>query len=170
MALLKEVSGPEPGRQFSLDQPRVVLGRHPDCDIIIEVGAVSRHHAHVLMLDGEYFVEDLNSRNGTFVNDRLIHSRQRLAQDDRLRICDVVFAFQGTTGYVDPSDETSASAILVDAESGEIRAHDCKTRSELRASACKGMMTRKSRDQRSIVSRKSCSFQKRRSRTYHSSG
>ena len=72
--------------------------------------------AQVVVLDGEYFVEDLNSRNGTFVNDRLIHSRHRLSQDDRLRICDVVFTFQAPAGYMDPSDETSASAVLVDDE------------------------------------------------------
>jgi serine phosphatase RsbU (regulator of sigma subunit)/pSer/pThr/pTyr-binding forkhead associated (FHA) protein len=116
MAILKEITGPEAGRQFRLDRPRVLLGRHPDCDIIIEVGAVSRHHAQVLLIDGEYFVEDLNSRNGTFVNERLIQSRHRLSQDDCLRVCDVSFAFQwgpaersGAEG-----EESSACAVLVD--------------------------------------------------------
>jgi serine phosphatase RsbU (regulator of sigma subunit)/pSer/pThr/pTyr-binding forkhead associated (FHA) protein len=118
MAILQEISGPEPGRQFPLEGARTVLGRHPDCNIVIEVGAVSRHHAQVVMIDGEYYVEDLSSRNGTFVNDRLLHSRHRLAEDDRLRVCDVSFAFRRSlqVGGLDASDETSASAIIVDDE------------------------------------------------------
>lgn len=119
MALLREISGPNPGRQVVLDRPRMVLGRHPDCDVIIEVGAVSRQHAQILLVEGEYHVEDLNSRNGTFVNDRMIQCRQRLSSNDRLRVCDVSFIFLSS-----PSDtrwaqrnDTSASAILVDDES-----------------------------------------------------
>ena len=96
MAILQEVSGPEPGRQYPLEGARTVMGRHPDCDVVIEVGAVSRHHAQVVMIDGEHYVEDLSSRNGTFVNDRLLHSRHRLAEDDLLRVCDVSFAFHGS--------------------------------------------------------------------------
>ncbi len=116
MAILKEITGPEAGRQFRLDRPRVLLGRHPDCDIIIEVGAVSRHHAQVLLIDGEYFVEDLNSRNGTFVNERLIQSRHRLSQDDCLRVCDVSFAFQWGPSERSGTEEDDPSgwAVLVD--------------------------------------------------------
>ena len=118
MAILQEVSGPEPGRQYPLEGARTVMGRHPDCDVVIEVGAVSRHHAQVVMIDGEHYVEDLSSRNGTFVNDRLLHSRHRLAEDDLLRVCDVSFAFHGSPpgGGGEVSDETSASAIIVDDE------------------------------------------------------
>ena len=121
MAILREISGPEPGRLFQLAQPRVVLGRHPDCEVIIEIGAVSRHHAQVLRVDGEYYVEDLNSRNGTFVNERLIHTRHRLAQDDCLRVCDVSFAFQWSPNdphwNPPPEDRSSAYTVIVDDES-----------------------------------------------------
>ena len=121
MAILREISGPEPGRLFQLAQQRVVLGRHPDCEVIIEIGAVSRHHAQVLRVDGEYYVEDLNSRNGTFVNERLIHTRHRLAQDDCLRVCDVSFAFQWSPNdphwNPPPEDQSSAYTVIVDDES-----------------------------------------------------
>jgi serine phosphatase RsbU (regulator of sigma subunit) len=96
----------------------MVLGRHPDCDVVIEVGAVSRYHAQVLLIDGEYFVEDLNSRNGTFVNERLIHSRQRLAENDRVRVCDVSFSFlrfpSAANRMTTDALDASSSAVLVD--------------------------------------------------------
>ena len=42
---------------------------------------------------GDYFIEDLHSRNGTFVNGRLIEGRQLLQNGDRLKICDLSFTF-----------------------------------------------------------------------------
>ncbi len=93
MAILRALQGSNPGQLFPLEVERAVLGRHPDCDIVLESGAVSRHHARILALDGEFFVEDLNSRNGTFVNGRAIEGRQRLDEGDQLSICDLVFVF-----------------------------------------------------------------------------
>ena len=120
MPVLKEIAGPEPGREYHLDRPRTVLGRHPDCDVIIEAGAVSRHHAAVVSVEGEFFVEDLKSRNGTFVNDQVVHARQRLDAADRVQVCDVTFEFHWLPS--DPqwsasTDSTShTEAVLVDDE------------------------------------------------------
>ena len=119
MAILKEIEGPEPGRQFRLDKPRMVLGRHPDCDIIVEVDAVSRYHAQILLAQGAFFLEDLNSRNGTFVNDRLIRDRHPLQENDRIRVCDVSFAFlpepTERIGRRSPiGTGTAGSVVLVD--------------------------------------------------------
>src|SRR5687767_6457381 len=50
--------------------PDVTIGRHPDNALMIDNPAVSGHHARVF-LDGErYVVEDLRSRNGTYVNEK----------------------------------------------------------------------------------------------------
>ncbi len=40
-----------------------------------------------------YYVEDLHSRNGTFLNDRRVEGQQRLAENDQVKICDLVFVF-----------------------------------------------------------------------------
>ncbi len=112
MAYLTVNSGSQTGHRHLLNRPRVVLGRHPDCDIVVDAGAVSRHHAQVLQIGDECFIEDLNSRNGTFVNDRMIFGRQRLEEGDRIRVCDIQFAYHGQT--TPPEGDESGHAILVD--------------------------------------------------------
>ncbi|MES1213507.1 MAG: SpoIIE family protein phosphatase [Singulisphaera sp.] len=108
MALLQVLKGMTPGHQFPLEGDRAILGRHPDCDIVLDVGAVSRQHAQILFIDSDYYVEDLKSRNGTFVNGQQIRDRQRLEDNDRIKICDLLFTFHrgkspGQTGAVDPT-------------------------------------------------------------------
>jgi len=120
MAVLRVLKGLNPGQLFPLDDESVVLGRHPECDIVLEVGAVSRQHARILRSDDRYYVEDLNSRNGTFLNDQAVTGRQALSENDRLRICDMEFVFHlGSPDSAIPvaaQDETIDGAFLVDDE------------------------------------------------------
>lgn len=62
-----------------------LLGRQADCDILLTEGHTSRKHARLLLADGTYWLEDLGSANGTFVNGARISGRARLASGDRLR-------------------------------------------------------------------------------------
>ena len=95
MAILQVLKGLNPpGQQFSLEGEKAILGRHPDCDIVLDVGAVSRQHAQILCINSDFFVEDLKSRNGTFVNGQQIHDRRRLEDNDRIKICDLLFTFR----------------------------------------------------------------------------
>lgn len=119
MAVLQTRKGINPGQMFPLERESTVLGRHPDCDIVLEVGAVSRQHARIIKIDGSFYVEDLHSRNGTFVNDECIEGRRRLAENDEVRICDLVFVFHDRSpedvGPVDESDEsTETRAMIID--------------------------------------------------------
>lgn len=81
MAILRAIRGQNPGQVFSLDMEATVLGRHPECDIVLEVGAVSRQHARILQINGDFYLEDMNSRNGTFLNDKRLEGRQKLSED-----------------------------------------------------------------------------------------
>ena len=49
--------------------------------------------ARIIIIDGNYFIEDLNSRNGTYVNGRLLTQRQLLKENDQIAICEISFAF-----------------------------------------------------------------------------
>ena len=93
MATLQVLKGLTPGQQFPLEGERAVLGRHPECEIVLDVGAVSRQHAQVIAIGPDFFLEDLKSRNGTFVNGQQIHERQLLKENDRIKICDLLFTF-----------------------------------------------------------------------------
>ena len=107
-----------------LEGESAVLGRHPHCDIVLEVGAISRQHARIVKLGEDYYVEDMNSRNGTFVNGHLVTGQQLLAENDELRICDVAFVFHwgspDTATLSGVSDEAAvddkATVMMVDDE------------------------------------------------------
>src|SRR5262249_3441993 len=53
----------------------------------------SREHAQILRLGGRFFIEDRQSRNGTFVNNQAISARVPLKNNDKIRICDFLAAF-----------------------------------------------------------------------------
>ena len=90
-------NGPQAGKKYELRAEKTVMGRHPECQIVIDVGAVSRQHAAVVREGNEYYLEDLNSRNGTFLNDEptKIEARRQLKTGDVVRVCEVSFTFHG---------------------------------------------------------------------------
>jgi sigma-B regulation protein RsbU (phosphoserine phosphatase) len=94
MAVLLIETVQNAGRQYDLQQDTTMLGRHVDCDIVIESRAVSLRHARIERIGGIHYVEDLGSRNGTMINGHMIRDRVQLSDGDRLRICDVVFRFR----------------------------------------------------------------------------
>lgn len=63
------------------------IGRHPQCTLSINQPSVSRRHARLWMEDGRWYVEDLGSSNGTYVNNRRI-TKQELDEGDDLRCGD----------------------------------------------------------------------------------
>jgi phosphoserine phosphatase RsbU/P len=93
MAILHALQGMDPGQSLSLDSPATVLGRHPTCDIVLESPSVSRQHARITNIDGKFYIEDLHSRNGTYVNGHLLTARQLLEENDQLGICELAFVF-----------------------------------------------------------------------------
>ncbi len=93
MAVLQVIQGLTPGLEFEIVPPRAVLGRHPECNIILDVGAISRQHAQISLMGDDYFVEDLHSRNGTFVNGQEIKEPRKLITGDKVKICDLLFSF-----------------------------------------------------------------------------
>lgn len=64
------------------------MGRHPECQVVLDNAAISRQHAQILESHGSYFLEDMRSRNGTYLNEALIEGRQELKDGDLIRICD----------------------------------------------------------------------------------
>jgi sigma-B regulation protein RsbU (phosphoserine phosphatase) len=116
MALLQLTSGSNPSDNLVLEGDRSVLGRHPDCEVVLDSASVSRQHAQILKENGQYYVEDLHSRNGTFVNGLLIQQRHLLQNGDRLKICDQAFTFyldQPSDRMPAPSDLSGASLALM---------------------------------------------------------
>lgn len=119
MALLQVLQGLNPGEIIPLEGAAAILGRHPACDIVLESASVSRQHARILNLDGNFYVEDLHSRNGTMLNGRPITQRQLLADNDQLGICDLSFVFhltlpESTASLPTTRREPIDEAVMVD--------------------------------------------------------
>src|SRR5262245_66134720 len=96
MASLRVLKGPNQGTLISLDRDKITLGRNPDCDVVIPVTSVSREHAHIVRTQDQFFLVDLQSRNGTFLNNQQVTGRSLLKHNDRIRICDFLAAFLET--------------------------------------------------------------------------
>jgi two-component system cell cycle response regulator len=86
------LSGPELGKSFELSNEPVELGRDPTCDLTLTSDGVSRKHARVQMIFALYFVTDLGSTNGTFVNDQPTTMAQ-LKDGDQIRMGDAIVKF-----------------------------------------------------------------------------
>jgi ABC-type multidrug transport system ATPase subunit/pSer/pThr/pTyr-binding forkhead associated (FHA) protein len=75
LLIIKE--GPSAGKAFPLEGSEVSLGREPSNTLQIDSPGISRKHARLLLQGGQYYVEDLDSSNGTFINgERLVTSRK----------------------------------------------------------------------------------------------
>jgi predicted component of type VI protein secretion system len=77
--------------------PVVTVGRLPDNSIVIDGASVSGHHACVALEGKDFVLEDLESTNGTFLNDRRV-SRQALRNGDVIRIGDYTLEFDAKHG------------------------------------------------------------------------
>ena len=85
-------TGPGMGSRYMLADTRLTLGRDNDCDICLSDLSVSRHHARIQPgMDG-YYVVDLQSTNGTFVNDKPA-SMCKLKDGDYLRFGNWIFRY-----------------------------------------------------------------------------
>lgn len=100
------LQGPQTGKRLPLEQDCTVLGRQSDSTICLESLAVSRHHARILKTDDKYFVEDLGSSNGTYLNGIRVTGRLPLKEHDRLQVGPYLLDFQRTP-MADPGDDTA---------------------------------------------------------------
>jgi pSer/pThr/pTyr-binding forkhead associated (FHA) protein len=77
--------GGRTGETFPVEGERITVGRRPDCDIFLDDVTVSRDHALLVKRGEEWFIDDLGSLNGTYVNRGRIESH-RLSDGDELQI------------------------------------------------------------------------------------
>jgi serine phosphatase RsbU (regulator of sigma subunit)/pSer/pThr/pTyr-binding forkhead associated (FHA) protein len=114
MPYFDTITGPSMGKQIPLDLDQYILGRHPECDIVLESGAVSRQHAKAIKSKDGYVIEDLKSRNGTFVNGKQIQGVTPLRDGDMVRICDIELAYMENVQQSQmqvPIHESSGSSL-----------------------------------------------------------
>lgn len=83
---LTVLSGPNPGRVYAIDADGAALGRGAEADARVDEGSLSRLHARVFRYQGLYFIEDLRSTNGSWVNGMPVDRPTELGEGDRIQL------------------------------------------------------------------------------------
>ncbi len=125
LILTKTPDGSASGEKHPLGNEPIIIGRSPDkCRVVLPANAVSREHAKIVPSGGQYFVEDLQSRNKTYVNNKVVEGRypNPLKNGDNIKICDFLFSFQDESAKVpflkkppQEDDEAESSNTTVEA-------------------------------------------------------
>lgn len=96
-------------REVRLLEGETLLGRSRELTGFIDSSSVSRRHARVVVDSGRATIEDLDSKNGTFVGERRINAPTPLAEGDQVRLGTVLLFFRsasdGSTATVPAEDE-----------------------------------------------------------------
>ena len=81
--LLLAPEGELQGSRWPLEKDEFLIGRGEECDLVIAERQVSRHHARIIRTPSGYVLEDLGSKNGTFLK---IKGEQKLIHGDYVMI------------------------------------------------------------------------------------
>ncbi|HLH72622.1 MAG TPA: FHA domain-containing protein, partial [Chloroflexota bacterium] len=81
-----------------LSQSETVLGREASNPVVLKDPLASRRHARIILENGDYWIEDLKSLNGTRVNGEVLSERRKLASNDQIKIGDIVLTFMLESG------------------------------------------------------------------------
>jgi sigma-B regulation protein RsbU (phosphoserine phosphatase) len=96
--LTKTPDGSASGEKYPLSpkEPNTIGSSPEKCRIVLASHAVSREHAKIIPINGQFYLEDLGSRNATFLNSKKVEGRVStpLKDGDNIKICDFLFSYQ----------------------------------------------------------------------------
>jgi serine phosphatase RsbU (regulator of sigma subunit) len=127
MPILEIVSGINEGESHTLELRETLVGRHPDCQIVLRDSTVSRRHASFTRQGDRYYVSDVGSQHGTRVNGDIIHQARLLRDGDEIQLSQVTLVFRDTVQ--EDSGQRSSTIIT----SVDVLSHDTGTIEELHA-------------------------------------
>src|SRR6056297_2988875 len=127
---------PAKARLERIEKARVTIGRSADNDIVLPDGSVSHRHAEILYQDGNFYITDLGSTNGTLVNNQSITPKQSIPVDGNNAVIVGVFRLKvskdggnGPTGHLSAPEAESESETIIE-RIPESTASEEKTASE----------------------------------------
>jgi len=89
------LTGPQQGEDFRIREGPNTIGSAPDADVVLHDDAISGKHASLRYKDQKFTITDLDSTNGTFLNDRPDPiAREELKDNDVIRIGEVMLKFK----------------------------------------------------------------------------
>jgi hypothetical protein len=89
------LDGDQKGEDFRLREGQNMIGSDSSCDVVLTDGTISGKHASLRYKDGKFFLTDLDSTNGSFLNDQADSiAREELKDNDIVRLGDVRLKFK----------------------------------------------------------------------------
>ncbi|MFY7005052.1 FHA domain-containing protein [Acinetobacter pittii] len=107
---LQAITGEITGQEINVDRDMLV-GRHQDADVLLQAAEISRRHAALLLKDQALWVQDLNSSNGTFVNDIRIEQEKQLHDGDIVQFASFKFSVLAPAQKITELPEIEAEPV-----------------------------------------------------------
>lgn len=99
------------GRPIVLDKAIILVGRHPDCDIVIsDSPKISRKHCCLAIVNDRPVVRDLGSMNGVYVNGKKVKVEAQLKLNDELKIGNVAYHLENIGAEIHKKNDSADSA------------------------------------------------------------
>lgn len=122
-------------KEITVDKPSISVGRKPDNDIVIDNPAISGHHCKISLEGGTYYVEDLDSTNGTFVNEKRV-KKSGLHHNDVVGVAKHALVFlDGAQAAEAPKTEagapSDATMVIAPQKQAELAAQAAASAKEL---------------------------------------
>jgi len=115
MGYIRVYRGNDLRKQFELGEDRVTIGRTEDNVLVLADDGISRHHAAIEFEDGEYFITDLGSINGVFLNNERVE-KHKLKYWDEIQIHNYVIKFMAKPGLGATREEEAEAPLDTDSD------------------------------------------------------
>jgi serine phosphatase RsbU (regulator of sigma subunit) len=106
---LQIMNGPWTGRLYKLDREVTVIGRNPDCDIVLAPKSVSRKHAAIVRKSGGFELKDMGSTRGTFVNGQRLAQPILLQDGNTLQIGELLLCYNSRVVQIEEGDDEQST-------------------------------------------------------------
>jgi pSer/pThr/pTyr-binding forkhead associated (FHA) protein len=83
-------------RRIALGEGQHIIGRDPSSAIHLDAVGISRRHARIVVTASDVLIEDLNSKNGTLLNDQPVADRRALHDGDLIQVGPVVIVYHAS--------------------------------------------------------------------------
>ena len=107
------LSGPFTGRLYTLERDVTIIGRNPECDVVLQPKSVSRKHAAILRQRGGFFLKDMGSTRGTYVNGQKVTQPVLLQEGQTIQIGELLLSFSSRFVQIQDGDEEQSTVYAV---------------------------------------------------------
>lgn len=140
MATLDIVTGANTGERHPLLSRESLIGRHPDCQIVLRDSTVSRRHARITRDSAGWWVDDIGSQHGTRVNGELLRGPRQLHNGDEILLSQVKLVFVAEPSLAELEeqfkqtlDRSSTIVTSINVLNDSVRETDAQTNPKWRA-------------------------------------